>query len=101
MANCVKINYLTSTAANVALLAIVLKTTGLKPKVPVAVYACPHCRTWHLTSKKVGGAWQKWTWDAGRIHPKRLERGDDPASGAQRDKPVDARVPGGLGVQRA
>jgi len=100
MANCVKITYLTPAAANAALVAIVLKTTGLKPKGPVAVYPCPNCQAWHLTSKKVAGKWRKWTWDAGRIPSKRLERGDDRAGGAQRDEPVDAGVPGGVGLQR-
>lgn len=60
MADCTKIKYPNPWAATHALRFLAQKYAARALKVPVAIYPCGACRTWHLTSKAQRGKSRKW-----------------------------------------
>jgi len=57
---CSKVRYPTPRAAQAALRAFAATCARRGTKVPVAVYPCGHCGSWHITSKRPTGRPRWW-----------------------------------------
>jgi len=60
MADCTKVRHPSRWAAVRALDAITRNAGTDRDKVPVALYPCQSCGSWHLTSKKLSGKPRRW-----------------------------------------
>ena len=62
MSTCPKVGYPNITVARSALTAIRHRHQGSGRRVPAAIYPCPSCQLWHLTSRRPAGRKAlKWT----------------------------------------